>query len=305
MPNESRDLLFVLLQYLLPQRLLSRWAGNLAESRHPLIKESLIRLFMQKFAITLDEAERSAIEDYQSFNDFFTRSLKPGSRPLPVPGARVLCSPADGVVSQRGAVSNGRIFQAKGQDFSLLELLGGDQESTERLQNGNFMTIYLSPRDYHRVHMPCAGRLIRMIHVPGELFSVNAATAQLVPRLFARNERVVCLFATDMGLMAVVLVGAMIVASIETVWAGRIAPRLAEIRQTDYPQTTVPTLAQGQEMGRFLLGSTVVLVMEPGRIDWLTAVQPESKLRMGEVIAEACLSSPITSSTEYNPPTPQ
>ncbi len=286
MKADTRDLLFVLLQHIVPQHLLSRLIGHLASSQAPWIALPLIRNFMNRFQIDLSEAEREDPMLYKSFNDFFTRSLKPACRPLAEGDASILISPADGAISQLGTITSGRILQAKGQDFTLLELLGGDQAACKKLEGGSFMTVYLSPRDYHRVHMPASGKLIRMTHIPGALFSVNQVTAQYVPRLFARNERVVCLFDTEHGLMAVILVGAMIVASIETVWAGLVAPRTRGILHTDYG-AEAPTLNRGAEMGRFLLGSTVIVLTEPERFAWQEDLKPGQSLRMGQRIARS------------------
>jgi len=218
---------------------------------------------------------------YPSFNAFFTRALKPGARPLADAETFVL-SPADGAVSQIGPIAGGRIVQAKARDYSVAELLGGDPAQAARFDGGRFVTIYLSPRDYHRVHMPAAGNLRETRYVPGDLFSVNAATAEGVERLFARNERLACLFDTPLGAMASVMVGAMIVAGIETVWGGRVVPHGAAIEEVRFTQR--PAFAAGDEMGRFYLGSTVVLLFEPGRIEWLDDLAPGSTVRMGQAI---------------------
>ncbi len=284
MKADTRNLLFILMQHLIPQHLISRLAGHLASSQMPWIALPLIRNFMNRFQIDLSEAERDDPNLYHSFNDFFTRSLKPGSRPLADGGDATLIAPADGAISQFGSITSGRLIQAKGQDFTLLELLGGNEAAAEKLNGGSFMTIYLSPRDYHRVHMPASGQLVRMTHIPGKLFSVNQVTAQYVPRLFARNERVVCLFQTEHGLMAVILVGAMIVASIETIWAGLVTPRVRGIAHTDYG-TAAPILNRGEEMGRFLLGSTVIVLTEPNRFSWEKTLQSGQGIRMGQCVA--------------------
>ena len=212
-----RERLFIISQYLLPQHLLSRLAGGLANCTWNWVKNPFITWFVKRYQVDMSEAAEENPTAYACFNDFFTRALKDGARPL-ADGDEVLC-PADGAISQLGRIEHGRIFQAKGQSFSVLELLGGNPEHAALFQGGEFATVYLSPRDYHRVHMPLGGTLTDMIYVPGKLFSVNQSTAENVPELFARNERVVCLFDTPVGPMAVVLVGAMIVASVETVWA--------------------------------------------------------------------------------------
>jgi phosphatidylserine decarboxylase len=227
------------------------------------------------------EAEQPDCTAYSSFNDFFTRALRTGARPI-VSAENSLASPADGAISQLGPIKNGRIFQAKGQDYSLLELVGGDPQVAAHFTGGHFATVYLSPKDYHRVHMPIAGTLKSMIYVPGQLFSVNTVTAENVPRLFSRNERVVCLFDTAAGPMAMVLVGAMIVASIETVWAGLVTPHKRFVRSTRYDDNTPIHLQKGAEMGRFKLGSTVILLFGADKVRWLESLAAESPVKMGE-----------------------
>ncbi|WP_237489036.1 archaetidylserine decarboxylase [Tsuneonella aeria] len=229
----------------------------------------------------MDEAAEPAAA-YPSFNAFFTRALKPGARPL-ADSARYVLSPADGAVSQVGRIADGRILQAKGRDYSVAELLAGDAADAPRFDGGRFVTIYLSPRDYHRVHMPVGGRLRETRYVPGDLFSVNGVTAEGVERLFARNERLACLFETPLGTVASVMVGAMIVAGIETVWSGRVAPHGKAVQSARFADG--PVFAPGEEMGRFYLGSTVVLLFEPDRIEWLPELQPGSAVRMGQAIA--------------------
>lgn len=235
--------------------------------------------------IALDPDPRS----YQHFNDFFTRSLASGERPI-AGGTDTIVCPADGCISQLGKIQHGRIFQAKGQEYSLLELLGGDPKHAQAFQNGRFATVYLSPKDYHRVHMPLAGTLESMIHVPGELFSVNETTADNVPRLFARNERVVCLFDTAAGPMAVILVGAMIVASIETSWAGLVTPLKRQIRQWDYTNKEGDKegikLEKGEEMGRFKLGSTAIVLFGDDCAEWQESLAAQSPVKMGEAFGE-------------------
>lgn len=275
---------FIVFQYFIPQHWLSRLVGYLAACEIKWLKNTFIKLFIQKFGINMQEAARTQPEDYASFNDFFTRELAPDVRPI-AENAKVV-SPADGCVSQLGLIEHGRIFQAKGQDFSLAELLGGDSALATEFAEGSFNTIYLSPKDYHRVHMPVSGTLRKTIYVPGDLFSVNQTTAENVPRLFARNERLVAIFDTEHGPMAMVLVGAMIVAAIETVWAGRITPMLRKVKTTDFSQPQAISLKQGDEMGRFLLGSTVILCFGKGNIRWQDHLGANSELRVGDKLAE-------------------
>jgi phosphatidylserine decarboxylase len=275
-----RDRLFIIMQYLLPQHLLSRLAGCIADCTWPWLKNAFIGWFVKRYQVDMSEARVEEPTAYACFNDFFTRALKEGARPLDQATDSVLC-PADGAISQLGAIEHGRIFQAKGQSFSTLELLGGNPEHAALFQGGQFATVYLSPRDYHRVHMPLGGTLREMIYVPGKLFSVNRNTAENVPELFARNERVVCLFDTDAGPMAVVLVGAMIVASVETTWAGLIAPPRRQLRTQRYGQPA-PALGRGEEMGRFKLGSTAIVLFGPGRTVWEESLRAGDAVRMGQ-----------------------
>ncbi|MGB1952298.1 MAG: archaetidylserine decarboxylase, partial [Marinobacter sp.] len=260
------DKLFVLSQYVTPQLALSRLAGRLADNdRTPALKNRVVKWFIGRYGVNMSEALESEPEAYPSFNAFFTRALKPGLRPIDS-GSSVLVSPVDGAISQ---LTGDRVFQAKGQSFSLTELLGGDDARAEAFTEGEFATIYLSPKDYHRIHMPLAGRLREMVYVPGKLFSVNPVTAENVPNLFARNERVACIFDTDAGPMALVLVGAMIVGSVETTWGGVVAPGTGLVTSTRYDDDQ-PAIEfeKGEEMGRFRLGSTVVLVMPKGAVAW-------------------------------------
>ncbi|GMG85892.1 archaetidylserine decarboxylase [Biformimicrobium ophioploci] len=276
-----QEKLFIALQYITPQRLLSRAAGWLAETSISWIKDPFTRWFVDHFDVDMDEAVEEDCTAYGSFNDFFTRALKPGAREI-VSGSKTLACPADGAISQLGDIRDGRIFQAKGQDYSLIELVGGDPKVAAPFMGGQFATVYLSPKDYHRVHMPLGGTLRSMIHVPGDLFSVNKATTENVPRLFARNERVVAIFDTDAGPMAMILVGAMIVASIETVWAGQVTPVPREIRATHYSEQEEIRLEKGEEMGRFKLGSTVIMLFGKDQVEWLEALGADSEVRMGE-----------------------
>lgn len=280
-----KDRLFIASQYVLPQHLLSRAVGTLADAEMEWVKNPLINLFIKQFGVNMSEAQRQTAGEFKSFNDFFTRELIDGARPIEG-DASVLSSPADGAVSQLGEIVDGRVFQAKGQDYCLTELLGGDAQRAAPFIGGEFATIYLSPKDYHRVHMPMKGTLRDMIYVPGDLFSVNQVTAENVPRLFARNERVVCIFDTEKGPMAMVLVGAMIVAAVETVWAGHIAPPRRELKVTEYGAPTPVSLEKGAEMGRFKLGSTVILCHPKDTVKWSENLKAGTPLRMGEAIAD-------------------
>jgi len=271
---------FIRAQHLAPQHLVSKLAGRLADSTIPAVKRTLIKRFIDTYNVDMSEAAEPA-EAYPTFNAFFTRALKPGARPL-ADAEKFVLSPADGAVSQIGPISRGRIVQAKARDYSVAELLVGDPEHAARFDGGRFVTIYLSPRDYHRVHMPTAGTLRQTRYVPGDLFSVNAVTAEGVERLFARNERLACLFDTPLGSMASVMVGAMIVAGVETVWSGRLVPHGRAIEEERFADG--PTIRAGDEMGRFYLGSTVVLLFEPGRVEWLEGLAPGSTVRMGQAM---------------------
>lgn len=273
---------FIALQQLLPQHALSRFGGRLASSTDPRLSRLLIRNFARVYDINLDEAERESLDDYSSFNDFFTRALKPDARPLPTDPLAVV-SPADGAVSQAGIIQRGRILQAKGHTYSVESLLG---EAAVEFEGGSFATIYLAPSDYHRVHTPVRGRLVKTRAVPGALYSVNGRTEAAIEGLFARNERLVCEFATTHGRVMVVLVGAMIVASIETVWEGPSSPyQSEEVSRFDQPDQTPQFYARGAEIGRFLLGSTAIICFERGRARLDPQLAPGRKVRMGEAIA--------------------
>ncbi|MGH8821434.1 MAG: archaetidylserine decarboxylase [Rhodoferax sp.] len=270
-------------QYLLPKRALTAFAGVVASSRDRRWSTGLIRWFVGRYGVDMSEAADPDIASYASFNDFFTRALKPGARPLAQ--ADLIC-PVDGAISQFGAIERDRIFQAKGNHYSTTALVGGDAALAALFEDGHFATLYLSPKDYHRIHMPCDGRLVRMIHVPGSLFSVNPATARGVPGLFARNERVVCVFESSRGPFVLVLVGATVVASMATVWHGVVSPpRGGALREWRYRDQDV-RLAQGHEMGRFLLGSTVVLLFPSGPLQFNEAWQPGRAIRLGEKMAD-------------------
>ncbi|WP_417566345.1 archaetidylserine decarboxylase [Marinobacter sp.] len=280
------DKLFVLSQYITPQLAISRLAGRLADNdQSPALKNRVIKWFIGRYGVDMSEAAESDPEAYPSFNAFFTRALKPGIRPL-AEGDKTLISPVDGAISQLGQVTGDRVFQAKGQSFSLSELLGGDEQITAPFAGGEFSTIYLSPKDYHRIHMPTAGTLREMIHIPGKLFSVNPATAENVPNLFARNERVVCMFDTDSGPLALVLVGAMIVGSVETRWNGVVVPSGNQVNATRYEGEQAIRFAKGEEMGRFRLGSTVIMVMPKGAVTWNSDQVAGKTVRMGEAFGK-------------------
>ncbi|WP_426415807.1 archaetidylserine decarboxylase [Aestuariirhabdus sp. LZHN29] len=276
---------FALLQYIIPQHLLSRIAGWVAECRWPWLKNRFITTFVNHYQVDMSQALEENPQAYEHFNAFFTRALKPDARTLATDPAQLIC-PADGQISQIGQIEYGRIFQAKGHDYSLTELVGGDTKLADEFMNGAFATVYLSPRDYHRVHMPMAGTLRSMTYVPGKLFSVNQATAENIPGLFARNERVVAIFDTEHGPMAMILVGAMIVASIETVWAGLVAPPQRALKRVDYTeQARQPvSLGRGDEMGRFKLGSTVILLHPDKSVKWLESMRAGNSVRMGEAL---------------------
>ncbi len=277
--------LFVAVQYLLPQRLLTMAMHRLALVRWQPLKNLLIQNFARIYRIDMTLAAEPDLTVYPHFNAFFTRALRPDVRPL-APEPAAIVSPVDGTISQIGTITAGRIVQAKGQDYAVHELLGITPAAAQAFVGGQFVTIYLSPRDYHRIHMPLTGTLTAQTYVPGRLFSVNHSTAQLVPRLFARNERVACHFATAAEEMALVLVGAMIVGGIETVWAGAITPphRGRKSERRDFPTAGAGTLAleRGAEMGRFNLGSTVILLFPPARMTWDAALRVGQPVQLGQ-----------------------
>ena len=276
------DRLSVLPQYFLPKKALTQLMGRLANLQAGSTTTAVIKWFIQRYQVDMSEAANPDPAAYPSFNAFFTRALRPGARPLAQ--ADWIC-PVDGAISQLGPIQGEQIFQAKGHHYSTQALVGGDAQLAAQFQDGNFATIYLSPRDYHRIHMPCAGKLLRMIHVPGELFSVNPTTARGVPGLFARNERVVCVFEGPFGPFVMVLVGATIVGSMATVWHGIVnPPRTGKIREWNYAQQDVQ-LAQGAEMGRFLLGSTIVLLTPKSDMQFNTEWQTAKPVRLGENMA--------------------
>ena len=275
--------LAVLAQYLLPKQALTALAGKLASARAGGLTTSVIRWFVGRYGVNMAEADNPDIAGYASFNEFFTRPLKPDARPLAA--ADFIC-PVDGAISQFGAIDRDQIFQAKGHSYSTTALVGGDAVLTSQFENGHFATLYLSPRDYHRIHMPCAGRLTRMIHVPGDLFSVNPVTARGVPGLFARNERVVCVFEGEAGPFVMVLVGATIVGSMATVWHGVVnPPRPGHLREWRYEEQDL-CYRQGGEMGRFLLGSTVVMLFPQHTLAFNPDWSPQRPIRLGEKMGD-------------------
>nr|WP_232846469.1 archaetidylserine decarboxylase [Amphritea pacifica] len=278
-----KDSLFILLQHILPQHLLSRAVGYLAESRCNWIKRPFIKTFARHYRVNMSEALIGDLDQFDNFNAFFTRALKPGMRPL---DEATVVSPADGAISQIGGIDYGRILQAKGRGYGLSTLLGGHADLAQEFIHGHFATIYLSPSDYHRVHMPVTGTLRETIYVPGDLYSVNQTTAKGVDNLFARNERLIAIFDTELGPMAMVLVGAMIVAGIETVWSGQVAPPQKHSWRTDHHKPAEPVvLQQGEEMGRFKLGSTVVLLFGKDAIEWSGTLKADDPVRLGQAIS--------------------
>lgn len=278
-----KDLLIALPQYLLPQHTLSGWLARLTHSENPLLKTLMIKLVGKLYRVDLTEAVGQSASDYPSFNAFFTRALKPDARPLPLE-ANAVASPADGFISQIGVISGGEIFQAKGKSFTATALLGGDETRAAAFEDGVFATIYLSPRDYHRLHMPVAGTLREMLHIPGRLFSVNASTVNSVPGLFARNERVAAIFDTEIGPMALVLVGAIFVSSIETVWHGVVTPPTgSQVRIWQYADNA-PSLGVGEEMGRFNMGSTIIVLFAKDALQWLPELAAGQPIKLGDLL---------------------
>lgn len=275
------DRIKLALQYILPKRALTVLAGKLAGARAGRLTRATIRWFVRRYGVDMNEAANPDIASYPSFNEFFTRALRDDARPLA--DAHFLC-PVDGAISQFGVIELDQIFQAKGHRYSTLALVGGDRALAARFDNGSFATLYLSPRDYHRIHMPCDGKLMQMVYVPGDLFSVNPATARGVPDLFARNERVVCVFEGTFGPFVMVLVGATIVGSMATEWHGVVnPPRSPDICKWDYSDGAI-FLAKGDEMGRFLLGSTVVMLFPADCLSFNPDWAPGGPIRMGEAM---------------------
>jgi phosphatidylserine decarboxylase len=268
-------------QYLIPKQAITALAGKFASARAGRLTTNVIRWFVARYQVNMEEAANPDIQSYASFNAFFTRALRSDSRPLAP--ADFIC-PVDGAISQFGAIERDQIFQAKGHHYSTAALVGGDRDLAAQFEDGSFATLYLSPKDYHRIHMPCDGRLTRMIYVPGALFSVNPTTARSVPGLFARNERVVCVFESEQGPFVLTLVGATIVGSMATVWHGVVnPPRAGQLREWHYDQQQV-VLKKGDEMGRFLLGSTVVMLFPHQTLDFNPTWTPARPIRLGEMM---------------------
>jgi len=281
------DRWFAALQYVLPKRALSRVIYAVARSEVRWIRNTFLRIFLSVYRLNMAEAVQPDPFAYRSFNDFFTRALRPGARPI-AEGTDIVVSPVDGTVNQCGKIEGDSLLQAKGQHYSLQELLANDAEAVAAYNGGSFACIYLAPYNYHRIHMPCAGTARDSVYVPGELFSVNAATARAVPRVFARNERLICDFATPHGRMAVILVGALFVGSIETVHCGEVNP---PPRRRKAPTRIATGLgrhfAKGEELGRFNMGSTVILLFERNRIAWESSLVAESTVQLGRPIARS------------------
>lgn len=279
------DTFKVLPQYILPQHALSKLMSKFTHSKNTTLKNYMINKVIKLYGVNMAEALPDNPEHFETFNDFFTRSLRPHARPV-ASGEKAIASPADGAISQLGKINETKIFQAKGKQFSIVDLLGGSVDRAIPFMDGEFATIYLSPKDYHRLHMPLTGTLKEMVHVPGKLFSVNAATTRSVSGLFARNERVVAIFDTAAGPMALVLVGAIFVSSIETVWHGVVTPPSAPTVQSwSYSKKTV-TLEKGEEMGRFNMGSTILVLFGKGKTQWDEKLKADALVKMGELIGK-------------------
>ena len=275
----------VAFQYIMPQLYLTQLAGWFAQQKWDAVTHFVIKVFAKKYNVDMSEAKKENFSDYESFNQFFIRELKDDARKINE-NPTALCLPADGRVSQIGHIDDERLLQAKGHFFSLSDLLAGDKELVNTFKNGEFATIYLSPRDYHRVHMPCDATLRKMIYVPGDLFSVNPFLAEHVPNLFARNERVICVFDTEFGPMVQILVGATITASMSTVWAGVInPPRTGEVKVWTYQGDNAIKLTKGQEMGAFQLGSTVINLFPANSVTLAEHLEVDVPVRMGEILA--------------------
>lgn len=273
---------YVLIQYCCPQHAITKIIQWLAECRWKWFKNWAIRRLIRKYHVNVNEALSDNLDDYSNFNSFFTRRLKPELRPI-VQGEKQIASPADGCISQLGDIQKETILQAKGFNYSVTTLLGGKHEIAQRFQDGKFVTIYLAPKDYHRVHMPFTGKLIETTYIPGDLFSVNQVTAQTVPNLFTRNERLVCIFETSVGPMAVVLVGAMLVGHIETVWPMRHSRKTISTEQ----YSTDIVIERGSELGLFKMGSTVIVLFGKGHVEWSTILNANSVVKMGAEIGTA------------------
>lgn len=291
----SGDKLFAALQHALPKHLLSRFIYSVMRCESPAIRRLIIANFLRAYDVNMAEATQPDPYAYRSFNDFFTRALRPDARPIAA-AADAIVSPVDGTLSQCGRIHAQSLMQAKGHQYSLTELLANDAAAIDAYRDGSFACVYLAPYDYHRIHMPFAGRLRSTVYVPGDLFSVNAATVRAVPRVFARNERVICDFDTEAGRMAVILVGALFVGSMETVHCGEINP---PPRRRKMPQSIEKgagrEFAKGEELGRFNMGSTVVLLSQRDRVRWKNTLMPELKVKLGEAIGQTVVSPPLAS----------
>jgi phosphatidylserine decarboxylase len=282
------DALTTLPQYVLPQHGLSKLMSFFTHSENKTLKNFMISQVIKHYGVNMEEAKDQNLDAFKSFNHFFTRELKPEVRPLAA-GEDTIVSPADGAVSQAGKIMGGNIFQAKGMAFSAVELLGGDSERAKPFEEGGFATIYLSPKDYHRLHMPLTGTLKEMVHIPGKLFSVNTATTRSVPALFARNERVAAIFDTEIGPMALVLVGAIFVSSIETVWHGVVTPPSASsVQSWSYGDQPV-TLNKGEEMGRFNMGSTIIVLFGKDKVAWDSGFKADRVVKLCEAIGKCAV----------------
>lgn len=291
-PHRLRDRLFSLYQYLLPQHTLSRLMYRLTRHRIAWLTRLQIRVFTWLFNVNMQEAIAPHPEAYSTFNDFFTRALREGARPITETATAIAC-PVDGYISQTGTLADKALVQAKGWSYSLVSLLGGSETRAAPFRNGQFATLYLAPNNYHRIHMPLMGFLREMVYVPGRLFSVSPMTVNGIPNLFARNERVITLFETEMGPLALVWVGAIFVGSIETVWAGQITPPYRRfLSQQDYSKEESLRFAKGQEIGHFNMGSTVILIAPPETICWQPQLQPKSPVQMGQAIGRLQQSIP-------------
>ena len=278
-----KEALTTLPQYILPHHFLSKIMSFFTHSECKTWKNLMISQIIKIYGVNMAEAKEQDINNFTSFNHFFTRELKTDARPLTTIANAIAC-PADGAVSQAGKIKQGEIFQAKGKSFSATDLLGGDAQRAAPFNDGDFTTIYLSPKDYHRLHMPIKGTLVEMVHIPGRLFSVNGATANSVPGLFARNERVACLFETELGPMALILVGAIFVSSVETTWHGVVTPPSIENVRTWQYQDNAPVINKGEEMGRFNMGSTIIVLFGKDKIEWDADFTAGKKVKLGEQI---------------------
>lgn len=294
---------FAALQYALPKHLLSRLMYSLTRSRAAALKNTILKSFLRSYRVDMSEAVQSDPFAYPSFNEFFTRALRPGARPVAA-GAHTLVSPVDGTVSQCGAIAAEQLFQAKGHLYSLAELLAGDRAAVDRYRGGSFACIYLAPYDYHRIHMPCSGRLRSTVYVAGDLFSVNSMTVRAVPRVFARNERVICEFDSVAGPLALILIGALFVGSLELVHCGEVNPPPRRRNRVLPISTGAGTsFAKGAELGRFNMGSTVILLLPPACASWRSELRPLRTVRMGEAIGELLQTDTSSAHAEPRPRT--